>query len=213
MTRKLAGVTDTAVEAATGEGWDGWLASLDYRDATGVNHKKIVAILDNAGVENQWWQQQIAVGYEQARGMREVGETAGAGFEIGVQRTLPIAQDRLWELLLSADGRRLWLGDISAGALEAGATYETADGIHGELRTIKPEERLRLTWHPDDWDTDSTLQVSLACPRNSVEKTVLRFHQERLADSGTREAMREHWRAVLDRLEAHIDRENGYEER
>lgn len=212
MVRKLAGVTDAAVEAATGEDWDEWLAHLDDHDAMESDHRKIVETLADAGVDNPWWQQQIAVGYEQERGMREIGVTADSGFEIGVQRTLPISQERLWELLLSPEGCRLWLGDVPTVEFEPDITYVASDGIKGELRTLKRGTRLRLTWQPQDWDADSTLQITLACPRNSAEKTVLRFHQERLADRDTREAMREHWRDVLDRLEDHVDAESGREE-
>jgi hypothetical protein len=32
-------------------------------------------------VPSGWWRQSIAVGYEQARGKRQVGETANAGYQ------------------------------------------------------------------------------------------------------------------------------------
>jgi hypothetical protein len=34
--------------------------------------------------------EKVAVGYEQERGFRELGETADTGYQVGVQRTLPV---------------------------------------------------------------------------------------------------------------------------
>lgn len=202
MPRKIAGITDAAVEDATGKGWAEWLAVLDEADATDLDHKEIVAVLDNAGVENPWWHQQLAVGYEQERGMREVGETATAGFEIGVQRTLPVGPDELWRLLTSAEGVYVWLGEARGVTFEPGEPYRTADGTTGEIRTVSSGERVRLTWQPEGWEKPSTLQLTLTCPRNTDERTTLRVHQEKLASGEQREEMGEHWRGVLDRIEA-----------
>jgi hypothetical protein len=60
-----------------------------------------------------WWAQSVTVGYEHAKGRRVKGETADAGFQVGVQKMLPIDASTLWSLLVSADGLRLWLGDLA----------------------------------------------------------------------------------------------------
>lgn len=198
MDDKLAGVTSEAVRDATGDDWDGWLAHLDDRDGTTMSHKERVATLADTGVESTWWRQTLAVGYEQARGLREVGETADAGFEIGVQRTMAVSADDLWSLLKRRPD--LWLGEIDAVSFEPGTTYETDDGIVGEMRTLAPGERLRLTWHPDRFEAPSTLQLTLEAKMPA--KTVLRVHHERLANGEVREAMRERWRSVLDDVQA-----------
>lgn len=202
MTRTPSRVSDAAVAEATGRDWAAWLAWLDERGAESLDHRAIVALVADADVDNGWWQQTVAVGYERARGLREVGETADAGFQVGVQRTLPVGQDALWDVLVAPEGRAAWLGAVAAFEPTPGYRYETADGIAGEVRTVKPGERLRLTWQPSDRAGATTLQLSLACPRNDDAKTTLRFHHERLADAGEREAMRDRWRSALDRLEA-----------
>lgn len=76
----------------------------------------------------------------------------------------------------------------------------------GEVRTVATGDRLRLTWHPEERDGPTTLQLRLTAPRNDETKTTLRFHHERLADAAEREAMRGHWRCVLDELESIIAR-------
>lgn len=199
---KVAGITDDAVEGATGEGWSHWLGLLDDHGGTDLDHKQRVAVLADAGIESPWWQQQVAVGYERERGLREVGETADAGFQVGVQRTLPIEQGRLWSLITDEPGLSAWLGAGSALRLEPGAGFETDDGVVGEVRTVSAGERLRLTWQPADRDAPTTLQVTAACPRNDESRTVLRIHHERLADADEREAMRGRWTGALDEIVA-----------
>lgn len=202
MARTIAGVSDDAVRAATGEGWAHWLSLLDDRDATAMTHAERVAALADAGVESPWYRQQLAVGYEQERDLREVGETADAGFQVGVQRTLPVPKASLWDRLTRGDGLATWLGEVGKFSLDQGARYETAAGTTGEVRTVRPGERLRLTWQPRGRDEPTTLQVTLSCPRNAADRTTLRIHHERLRDGAEREAMAAHWRGVLDDLES-----------
>lgn len=209
MTRKIAGVTDGAVEDATGEDWDGWFAVLDERGGEELTHGELVTALGEAGVESGWWRQQIAVGYEQSRGRREVGETTDAGFQIGVQRTLPLPKERLWAFLTAREGRDIWLGETRALQFEPGTNSETEDGTTGEIRTVADGERIRLTWQPADWDAASTLQVTLTAPESGDGRTTLRFHQENLADGEVREAMRDRWRGVCDRIEAAVGENAG----
>jgi uncharacterized protein YndB with AHSA1/START domain len=63
---------------------------------------------------------------------------------------------------------------------------------------VKPADRIRMTWQPDDWATPATLQVVLtpAAPG----KTRLTAHLEKLPDAEVRAAMRERMRAAMDRV-------------
>lgn len=200
MSKKIAGVSDEAVVEATGEPWSHWIALLDEEDGRNLDHRERVAELAAAGVESGWWQQKLAVGYEQERDLREVGETAGAGYQIGVQRTFPVARGRLWEVVTSREGLAAWLGETGSLALDPGETYETADGTRGEIRTVREGERVRLTWQPADRESPTTLQLTLSTPADGEGKTVLRIHHEHLEDSTDRERMREHWQRGFERL-------------
>ena len=128
-----------------------------------------------------------------------VGLTRDAGFEIGVSRTVDLPPDRVWRTLVSDEGVAVWLG---AGvqlptdpAIAKGTPYRTADGTRGEIRSFHSTGRLRLTWQPPGWDHESTVQVTVS---SRGGRTVLRFHQERLADPAERARQRAHWRAVMD---------------
>jgi uncharacterized protein YdhG (YjbR/CyaY superfamily)/uncharacterized protein YndB with AHSA1/START domain len=192
-------VTDAAVKEATGRDWKAWMRALDAAGAGELNHKQLVAHLARE-VESSWWRQSIAVAYEQARGKRVVGETADTGFQVGVVRTLPMSADALWKLITTEPEQ--WLGTGAKLKLKPGEGYEVpkrrgVPGVRGEVRVVKPGQRVRMTWQPDGWKKPATLQLTLVPKARSV---ALGVHMEKLPDAKTREAMREHWASVVEGL-------------
>ncbi len=191
-----ARISDESVREATGRGWDEWLEVLDAAGASAWDHKGIVAHLERAHPEaSAWWRQSITVEYERARGKRAVGQTADVGFQVGVQRTVDASVDDVWEAIVSRP--ELWLGEGASVAFDQGSDYDTA-GVRGEIRVVKPAERLRLTWQPDDWDAPATLQLTLEEP--APGRTAIHAHAEKLPDAEARETMRARWREALERI-------------
>ncbi len=130
---------------------------------------------------------------------RPVGLTRDAGWQIGVSRTLPIDLETAWKLLTSRMGLGLWLGEGVPSPLTKGACYRTKEGTSGEVRSVRPLDRVRLTWQPEGRAAPATVQVVVApSPRGCS----VRFHTDHLASEDEREAMRTHWREVLDRLDS-----------
>ncbi len=192
-------VTDTAVKEATGRDWKAWMQRLDKARAAELNHKQLVALLAEE-VESSWWQQSISVAYEQSRGKRVVGETADTGFQVGVQRTLPITAAEAWELV--TDQPQRWLGAGAEAKFEPGASYQVpkrrgVPAVRGLVRAMKPGQRVRMTYHPEGWKKPATLQVTLLPKTRGVSFHV---HMEKLPDAKARAAMREHWSKVLETL-------------
>jgi uncharacterized protein YndB with AHSA1/START domain len=178
------------VREATGRGPEEWFALLDAAGAQDMDHKAIVAVLEREHPEvSAWWRQSLTVEYERARGKRLVGQTADAGFQVGVTRTFDVGLDEAWELIASRTD--LWLGEDVA--LEPGERC-----ARGEIRVVKPRDRVRLRWRPDGWDEPATLQLTLQERRPG--RTAIGAHLERLPDASAREAMRSYWRGVLERL-------------
>ncbi|SHF67133.1 SRPBCC family protein [Streptoalloteichus hindustanus] len=134
-----------------------------------------------------------------------VGQTRDAGFQIGVSRTLPHPRERVWEFVTSAAGLAVWLGEGARLSADRGAAYRTAEGTVGQVRSLREHDRVRLTWQPADWDHETTVQLTVS----GDERTVLRFHQERLADAAERERQREHWQRVMDAVVAALDSQAG----
>lgn len=126
--------------------------------------------------------------------MSPTGLTAGAGWQAGVRRTFPVAEQAAWELLVSPQGQQLWLG--GAIDLADGGGYALPDGTRGELRASS-DRHLRLTWAPPGWSGESTVQVRVLPAKRGA---TIAFHQERLADEAERERALAHWSGVLDAL-------------
>jgi uncharacterized protein YndB with AHSA1/START domain len=200
----LGRISSDAVREATGRGWEEWLEALDAAGAAEWDHKEIVAYLKREHPETTgWWRQSITVGYEQARGKRAVGETASTGFQVGVQRSVAATTTEAWKLITSRP--ELWLGEGVSVAFDEGQQYEVppkdgAPGASGEIRVVKPGERLRMTWQLEGWSAPATLQLTLSASGSG--KTAIHAHLEKLPDADAREAMREHWREALERIVA-----------
>jgi uncharacterized protein YndB with AHSA1/START domain len=195
-------VSSQSMREVTGRGWEDWLEALDAAGAADWSHKQIVGHLEGE-VASSWWRQSIAVGYEQARGKRDVGQTADAGFQIGVRRTVPLSLDEAWDLITSRPD--LWLSEGASIAFEKGERYavparDGEPGATGEVRVVKPGDRLRMTWQPEGWPAPATLQVTLL--ESASGKTAITFHREKLPEADAREAMRARWRGALERIAA-----------
>lgn len=127
------------------------------------------------------------------------GLTKDVGWELGVRRTVDAPVEEVWDYIV-IDGVTTWLGDTKLG-LHKGDAYETVEGVRGEIRSRTDELRLRITWQPEDWDHDSTVQITLT---PAASGTTIGLHQERLASAEEREAMLAHWTGVLDEVVADL---------
>lgn len=199
----LSRVSSASIREATGCGWEQWLEQLDTAGAADWSHKEVVAFLEREHSEtvSSWWRQSISVGYELARGKRPVGQTANAGFQIGVQRSVGASATEVWELLTSRP--ELWLGEGASVGFDEGEPYAVrpasgSAGASGEIRVVKPGVRLRMTWQLEGWTAPATLQVTFV--GSGSGKTAIHVHLERLPDAEAREAMRQRWREALQRI-------------
>lgn len=198
---KLNNVSSTAIKKATGNDWNFWVDFIDRHGGRDMAHSEIVAMLSREkAIENSWWQQMVTVGYEYAIGRRVVGETATAGFQLGVQKTVRLRRDRLWQLLFSRKGLAVWLGDVQDFMAEPGKSFGGTNLPRGEVRSMKLGEMIRLSMQTVLIQHPFTFQIYLICPRNTNNKTSLRFHFEKLHSSQERELLREHAKSILEGL-------------
>lgn len=128
------------------------------------------------------------------------GQTKDAGWEMGVRDTVAATVPAVWAYLLG-DGLPVWLGEIDALPTEKGAAYATKDGVRGSIRSFAADYRVRLTWQPEDWPHDSTLQLTV---KQMATGTSVAFHHDRLADRDERRMMLGHWKNVVGAISAHF---------
>jgi hypothetical protein len=167
-------VSDAALRAATGRGWDEWLALLDGGNASGMSHAEIAALAGRHGAE-PWWAQTVTVGYERARGLRRVHERPD-GYGISVSRTLPVAVEDLFEAWAATERRAAWLHD--PGMVVKKAT---------------PPKSIRIAW-PEGGAVEVRFNA-----RGPAKAQVVVDHRK-LATQEEAAAMKEFWNRQLDVL-------------
>jgi len=148
-----------------------------------------------------WWQQSLAVAYERARGRRVVGQTSGVGFQVGAQRSVATSSAHLWKVLVSRPD--LWLGEGASVVFEPGRRYQVPPGelwsrTTGEMVAVKPGDRLRMSWQPEDWPAPAFLQISLT--PLAPGRTRLNAFLEKLPDAPTRDVLRVRMHDAMERV-------------
>lgn len=126
------------------------------------------------------------------------GLTKDAGWELGVRTTVAAPVPAVWEFLLG-EGLPVWLGEIDALPVEKGEAFTTKDGVSGTIRSYHDGYRVRLSWQPDDWPHDTTLQLTV---KESATGTTIGIHHEKLADREERKMMLGHWKNVAAAISA-----------
>jgi len=110
---KLGGMSDAAVQTKTGKTWKEWVVALDAVNAASKPHREIARhVFDSHDEVSQWWAQTITVGYERIRGLREVGQRRGGGFEVNKSKTIPVPVSDLYFAFVDDRRRALWLPDV-----------------------------------------------------------------------------------------------------
>ena len=174
-TKESPRMSDEAVESKTGKTWSRWFKHLDAAGATKMSHQEIVAhLVDKHGIR-PWWQQMIAVTYEQARGLRDKHQKPG-GYEISVSRTVAAPVSKAFKAWTDEKIRNQWLPSNLT------------------IRKASTNKSLRVTWE----DGKTSLSVSFL-PRDAGKSQVVAQHSK-LPDAKAATKMKKFWAEALDRL-------------
>jgi uncharacterized protein YndB with AHSA1/START domain len=175
-------ISDEALAKRTDRAWDEWFELLDDQDATKWGHADIARWLSEAhGVEG-WWAQTIAVGFEQARGMRAPGQSSDGSFNGNASKTINVSAEDLFDAFADDSRRAEWLPDASL-------TPTT---------TNRPKS-FRATWQ----EGPSRVVVWLT-PKGDT-KTQVAIQHEKLPDADTAAEMKAYWRERLNALKALLE--------
>jgi hypothetical protein len=188
-----SGVSDSAVRAKTGHGFDHWFAVLDAFGAVDKGHTASARHLATGHGVPGWHSQGITVAYERARGLRAVNQ-ARTGFQVAISKMVRAPLETVLSAL-RAPVRRKWLAGADPGLGRAlGAAL--APGAKGLVRGPK---RSRVGYK---WDGTS---VELVFEPRATGTSVVAANT-RLRDAAQVAERRAQWRAALDALKAHVAR-------
>ena len=179
--KQYAGVGDDAVREATGRQWDEWFRRLDRAGAKEMAHAAIARHLSEKEGVPDWWCQMVAVGYEQARGLRRKHERPD-GFSVSASRTVAVPAERAYDAFADARTRKRWLPD-------PGFTVR---------KSTRPKS-LRITW------VDGTTHVEVNVHAKAKGRSQLSVQHSKLPDAEAAERMRAYWKAALDRLREQLE--------
>lgn len=172
-----ATVGDGAVLSRTGRPREEWFILLDAAGALSWDHPAIAGWLVEEHSVDPWWSQSVAVGYEQARGLRVPGQRQDGSFEVSASRTLslPVAEVFLW--VTDVERRSRWLDVVP------------------ELNGTPSVRAVRWSW-PDGTRVTVHLQVQPG------GRTRLAIQHRGLADAEALPPRKAYWAERLDALTA-----------
>ena len=173
-------VSDAAVQAKTGCTWDRWITTLDRAGAAEMSHREIAQLVRDRYHVGDWWCQMVTVGYERARGLRAVNETA-KGFAAGTTRTIAASSAKAFRAWTDARARGAWLPKQRF-----------------TIRTAIPPRSLRITW-PDGAD----LEVYITA--KGANKCVVAVTHGRLKSAPAVRGAKAFWAARRDALRAELE--------
>src|SRR5688572_15096252 len=177
------GVSDAAVQRATGKSWDEWFALLDAWHGTTHNHTEIARhVAETYGIDG-WWAQSVTVGYERARGMRALHERPD-GFSMNASKTFSVPVERLFAAFVEQDERERWL-----------------ESVELRNRTNQPHKSARFDVLPGE------TRLAVTFVAKGPQKAVAQLQQERLASAEEVTRWKALWKEQLAHLAAYLTEE------
>ena len=177
----LAGLSDAAVEKATGCTWEKWVWALDRAGADSWSHRAIADYVHTTYKVPDWWTQTVTVGYERIKGLREIGQRRDGGYEATKSKTIAAPASAVYRAFADGRLRRKWL-----------------PGVAVTVRKGTPAKSVRMTW-----DDGTSVEVWLT-PKGPT-KTVAQVQHRKLADRDDAERRRRYWTDRLTALPALVE--------
>lgn len=180
---KAAGIGSAAVLAKTGKSFDEWFALLDKVGAPNWPHKEIAAHLyDECGCPN-WWGQMIAVGYEQARGLRVKNQSCSGTFTANASKTVSVPVAALFKSWNDPDDLIRWLPEAASMT----------------VRKATANKSLRITW------IDGRTSVEVNFWMKGEAKSQVAVQHSKLASPSEVSHWKAFWASALLKLQAHLE--------
>lgn len=165
---RLAGMSDDAVRSKTGLTWEKWVDELDAIGAMRMSHREIARHVHREYEVSAWWEQMVTVGYERIRGLREIGQRRGGGFEANKSKTFHVPVGKLYRAFAQKRTRNRWLSTDIA------------------IRTSSRDKSMRIGW------ADGTA-VDVYFTKKSDSKSQVAIQHRMLPNKSAATKMKEFW--------------------
>lgn len=170
-------MSDEAIRANTGRGWDEWCDVIEAFDGHTDGHSAVVEhLLATHEDLTGWWAQGIAVSWERITGRRLPFQQHDGLFGVSRTRTVTVEADVLREMLLDPDGRDALFPDMPV-----------------ELRSRPTSKNLRLAME------EGTAEVAMVAKDGG--RTAVTVAHTRLPDHTVVPAWQDYWVGWLEALE------------
>ncbi|HEY5545987.1 MAG TPA: SRPBCC domain-containing protein, partial [Gemmatimonadaceae bacterium] len=143
-------------------------------------HREIAQYVHDKYKVPGWWAQNVTVGYERIRGLREKGQRRSGSWEAAKSKTIAAAVGTIFKSFKQPKLRSKWL-----------------TGGTAVVRTSVPNKSLRLTW-----EDGSSVEVYLVAKGRS--KTLVAIQHTRLPNRDTANRMKAFWAEHLEALATHL---------
>lgn len=174
--------TSKALRRASGRDRPEWFALLDAWGAAGRPYREIADWLTDEHSLSDWWAQKLIVEYEEARGLRAPGIRRDGTFEVGASKTVAVPVDRVQAAFVDPRLRERWM-----------------PGAAMKERESRSSQTVSFDWG------DGSSRVEAAFVPKGKARTEVSVQHKRLADAGTAEEMKAHWRERLVALKAVLE--------
>lgn len=196
---RIGKVSSISVKKHTGKNWNQWIHILEKNGAQNWLYPEITKLLREKYKLSQWWQQNIAMCFEIYTGKRVLGRNSKGEYSAAISKTIPANSKSLWAFLISDKGMELWLKPFSPFAWKPKQAFEVDGGIFGEVRTVKPEKRLRFTWQDPRFLKPSTVQIFVI--KRAGKKCMVAIQHEKIPTQAIKSELAKRWKMALSELQ------------
>jgi hypothetical protein len=177
----LAGVSDKAIQKATGCTWERWCWALDKAGALDWSHRAVAEYVQKTYKVSDWWSQTVTVGYERIKGLRAIGQRMSGAFEANKSKTIDAPAAKVSRAFSDSRVRAKWL-----------------PGQTVTIRKATAGKSVRMTW-----SDETSVEVWLVA--TPAGKTSVQLTHRKLTSKADVDARKAFWAERLSALKSLLE--------
>lgn len=199
-------LTEDAIRAQTGRGWEEWFAALDRFGAPAKGRRAAHDFLISESLTDPWWATTLVVEHERARGA-VMKDGRPQGYSICVTKSIAAPVSRVFAAFADPEQMSRWFGGGTRHDFQVGGAFSNDDGNSGEFKKIREDKDLRFTWRSAPGEPESAVEVLFQAKGEA--KCGIVVNHERIASRGEADGLREAWGSALQAMKAQLENGSG----